>query len=287
MNLNDSIKKRKMLIKYKNALLAFTLMSSLSFSSSAQTVDDKVYNDKIFNKFYFASTQILVNKLNKTAIDVRDSWKPENLDFSDFPYRDGSVESMVRIANYIREKVKHIPNVIKYNYIMNHYIFNEEEFNTSYVVIHLEGKPDDGAYELAFANTTNVFNRVISSYKSKMIANKNNIDEPVSFFQHITAKSQYSPYGSGDYLNYTGFRDSETYQAFLDSLFVMDVIPERMHDFLDFRATKYEPDCVQIVKGGNWFRNILKEDDIIPLEERYYYVEDKIVDEQVFTKHLG
>lgn len=273
--------------KNKISFLSLLLVTSLSISSAAAPSNDE--NKKSFSPigFYIASSQILSNGITNVLDMIKDSYLPENIDFSDFPYSDGSVESKVNIARYIREKISYIPNGIKYNYVLNRYFNGEDEFNVYYAIIHLEGKAGNNAYELAFADNTNVFDRVISRYKSNMLKSS-------TLYEHITAPSQYSPYGTGknygkgDYLNYIGFRDEETFQATIDALFVMDVIPERMHDYLDFRAVKYADDCVRLVKGGNWFRNVLQEDDIIPLEERYYYVEEeKTLDESVLKRHLG
>ena len=264
---------------YRSMLLSLLLTTSLSVNSTYASDSSSYYKSN--NSFY--SKINILNESIKKIDDIVLSFKPENIDFSDFPYSDGSIESKLNIARYIREKVKFIPNSYKYNYVVNHFMFSKDQFYEFYAIIYREGKMGDGVYELAFANTTNVFNRVISRDYCNSVREYHKISGPVSLYQHITAKNQYSPYTSGDYLKYIGYIEEESYQGMLDALFVMDVIPERMHDYLDFRAYKYKKDCVELVPGGNWFRNSLKEDDILPLEERYYYVLDEDIEKE-FTE---
>jgi len=282
------------LVDYRVLLLSTLFVINLGicqnrFGAKFRSINsfNSISNDISFNNFLNSYSQDYVNELVSRIDSLR---YPENIDFSDFPYSDGSVESQVNIARYIRDKVSHIPNVFKYDYILEHWLFTPEEFNEFYAVIYLEGKPGEGAYELAFANVTNVFDRVISRYKSAIARIKLKVEGPISLYQHITAPGQYSPFGNGSYLDYIGFREEESYQAVLDSLFVMDVMPERMHDYLDFVANGLQhtkPNPVQLIEGGNWFSFPLPESDILPLEERYYYVnQEEKIDQNVLVKSL-
>ena len=51
-----------------------------------------------------------------------------------------------------------------------------------------------------------------------------------------------------------------------------------MNTYLDFLSKDYHNSSrVQFVPGGNSFTNPIQERDIIPLEERDYYVEEELV----------
>lgn len=201
-----------------------------------------------------------------------------DLDFSDMPVNDGSIESSLAIVNYTRDMLKDIPNDVKLFYVLNHFNITLEEFDTIQAVVGKEAKPGDNRYEDAFAVITAVYNRMrsytVSGYVSSWTGKEN-----ISIYDHIVAPKQFSPYGDGKYEELLGNTEGEYYQAVLDFLYTADRSPEYMHFCMNFLSSNYKSSTrAQFVNGGNNYFNHLEDNDIIPLEERYYNTNNTIID---------
>lgn len=286
----DDYKNKLLLYRY----LAFVLAMTTTFSAGSVLKSLNKSNFKAMcESSYYVKRDVcnpLIDKDESVILRFYERMLPENLDFSDFPYSDGSIEASVNIALYIRELTKNIPNEFKYEYILDNLCFTPDEFSVFCAVIHNEAKPGENRYVDAFAGVTSVFNRHINVVKSGYVKSWMALEGPVSLYQHITAPNQYSPYGDESYLEDLNITDDEAYQACLDALFVMNVIPERMHPYMDFVANRLKhtkPNGVQFVENGDCFSNPLTEDATIPMEERYYFKEKSSFDVNLYVKNLG
>lgn len=198
----------------------------------------------------------------------------DNIDYSDlFIYDNRTVEGSIKIANGVREKLSCFSLEEKYEYALNKIKVSKEELDTVLAVLGVESGPT--YYVDGFATMTNVLNRGISYKYSYYIAAQLGIDFPISIYHHIVAPSQYGPFWSKSYLDNMGKYDNVTVEAFLDAICSYDLAP-RMHDYLNFYEWEnQEHHGVYYVEYGNKFERILQDNDIIPLEERYYYEEEK------------
>ena len=248
-----------------------------------------MFDESFSNLLRSDASNLLVNNVFDNIVTYEELISdPHNLDFSNFPYSDGSRESMMAIARYVRDLTQHVPNPVKYNYILDFLSLSPYELNVILAVMNHESKPGNNRYEESFAGITSVINRGDSLVKCGYVKNWLKIKDRdyVTLYDHITAPNQYQPYGNNVYLYSMDNTEGEAYQACLDALFVMDVIPQRMHNYMDFIANGLQhkrPGSFQIVKGGNWYSNVLTEDNSIPFEERYYNIDKTIEDEKVLS----
>lgn len=166
-------------------------------------------------------------------------------------------------------------------------------------MVNKEATPYSYRYEDASGVVTSIHNRMcsyelcdtikgwsqkidLSNIDTSHYITRAPIEGDVTMIDHLIAANQYQPYGSKSYLEVLGQFDSESSQALLDCLFVIDVAPYTMHPYLDFVGWGYESlrDVnIKMVPRGNNFSNPIKDNDIIPLEERYYYKMAQTLDE--------
>lgn len=291
----------KLLKEYKLQLISCILVGSLSLGISTNYyLNKKDKKSKISNplssysqfmkSFFRTQSEAIINSITKKISDIAEkSIFDFDINFDDMPPYDGTVESSLAIARYVREKVKDIPNEVKYEYVVNHFVLSHDQYLFFDAIVNKEATPYvPERYEDAFAVVTSIHNRVKSDSVCKIVKNwSEEITDFVTIIDHLVAKNQYQPYGNKSYLEVLGEFDSESSQALLDCLFVIDVAPYTMHPYLDFVGWGYESikDVnIKMVPHGNNFSNPIEESDIIPLEERYYYKMTQVMDN--FSKAL-
>lgn len=267
----------------------------LLFTLLASTLDENVSKiaiiDKYKDRLLFPLASILDERVSKSEFNF-------DISFDDMPPYNGTIESSLAIARYVREKVKDVPNEVKYEYILNHFMLTPKQYKFLDAMVNKESTPYPGRYEDAFAVTTNIHNRICSYELCDDIKRwSQNIDPDkidtshyiirtvikgdATMIDHLIAPNQYQPYASKSYLKVLGQFDPESSQALLDALFVIDVAPYKMHPYLGFVGYGYESlrsGNVKFVPQGNNFSRPLEESDTIPLEERYYVKGIKALD---------
>lgn len=307
----NNVRKRRLLQEYKKNLVNYFLVGCLfsGLPANIYLVEKSIANRKTASTSYEYSElkreligkhriRILDNLVFSLEDKVSKSEFNFDISFDDMPPYDGSIESSLAIARYVREKVKDIPNEVKYEYILNHFMLTPKQYLFYDAMVNKEATPFSYRYEDAFAVVTNVYNRMCSymlcdqirAWSQKVDPDKIDtshyivrtfIEGDVTMIDHLIAVNQYQPYGTKSYLEVLGQFDPESSQALLDALFVIDVAPYKMHPYLDFVGWGYEDlrnGNVKFVPRGNNFSNPLKESDTIPLEERYYVKGIKALD---------
>lgn len=204
------------------------------------------------------------------------------LDFSNIPVYDGSIEQSIKIAEFIRETVKDIPNNVKEKLVLSHFKLAMSQLDVIVAVFSKEAASENTIgsgvrYNDAFAVTNQLYNRRRSTRwinDTKRVTGK----KTITLFDLVTAPGQYEPYIKKTYTSCLGQTSGEVYQAVIDCLFTMALKEENliadvnvsMHPYLSFRGNS-EPysNSVQFVPRGNKFAVSLTDSDLIPLELRY------------------
>ena len=133
-NMNN-VRKRRLLQEYKRNLVNYFLVGCL-FSGlpvNIYLVERSIVNRKTASTSseYSELKRELIGKhririLDNLVFSLEDKVSKSefnfDISFDDMPPYDGSIESSLAIARYVREKVKDIPNEVKYEYILNHFM---------------------------------------------------------------------------------------------------------------------------------------------------------------------
>lgn len=266
--------KRKLMASFLS-LVTISSLLSMKGSSSKEIKQYESLESLILKYIKMESLKNGVYLIKDTLVVKEEGEKKVTLDEVDysklFSYDNRTVEGSISIANGIRELLSGFSLEEKYEYAFNKAKVTEDEFNTVLAVLGVESGPT--CYVDGFATMTNVLNRTISYKYSYYVSQLLGREIPLSIYHHIIAPGQYGPFWSKSYLENMGKFDTVTVEAFLDVICSYDLAP-RMHDYLNFYEWEnVNHNGVYYIRGGNKFENLLKENDIMPLEERYYYID--------------
>ncbi len=247
----------------------------------SEYISEKVKeNTKIITKVLNEISYDKLNYLNYNSGLYKETIS--SVDFSSLlEYDNTTIEGSLAIANGVRELLSKYTTREKYDYVLEHFKLDKVELNTILAVPNGEAK--DGSYEDAFAVMTNIYDRGISKLKSGYTKSWLHLDRYVTMYDHVKAPGQYTP-ASGPYEPIDDISGTATLAA-LDCLCSADKV--RMHNYLNYLASnRKDTYSVQFVPGGNNYSMWMEESDIIPLEERYYYVDETLEEESESILYL-
>ena len=236
-------------------------------NGSDKNVENSVYeelNAKNLEQLQIYKSIVLENFKNSVLI------YPNQIDFSNIPMPDGSVETAIDIVDSIRMAVNHVPNFVKYQYAVSRYFSDSSQLDELIAVIKSEARYEN--YIDAFGCMTVIGNRTISNSRCNSVRYFIDKEGSITLYDHVVCPYQFETYENGLYLDVLGENSGEVYQAVIDFLYTLDYVPS-MHPYLNFVGSfRRRANSVQFVSNGNRYYEVLSLEDTIPLEERYYYL---------------